>query len=54
MALVMTLDYVKAEAVKGRRCDFAWFMNCVPDAPAAAGNKLQQYAVKQSTVACHT
>ena len=34
MASVMTLDFLKAEAAKGKRSDFNKFLKMVPDAPA--------------------
>ena len=34
MASVMTLDYLKAEAAKGKRSDFEKFLKMVPDSPA--------------------
>jgi hypothetical protein len=40
MASVMTLDYLKLEAVKGNRSDFDRFLNLVPNAPAATGDEL--------------
>lgn len=38
MASVMTLDYLKAEAAKGKRSDFKKFLKMVPDAPAVKGD----------------
>ena len=38
MASVMTLDYLKAEAAKGKRSDFNKFLKMVPDAPAPKGD----------------
>ena len=38
MASVMTLDYLKAEAAKGKRSDFNKFLKMVPDAPAFKGD----------------
>ncbi len=40
MASVMTLDYLKSEASKGQRGDFAYFMGLVPSAPAMAGDEM--------------
>jgi predicted transcriptional regulator len=41
MASVMTpLDYLKAEAAKGKRNDFKKFMKMVPDKPAKKGDVL--------------
>lgn len=38
MASVMTLDYLKAEATKGKCSDFDRYMRLVPDVPALAGD----------------
>ena len=38
MASVMTLDYLKAEAAKGKRSDFNKFLKMVPDTPALKGD----------------
>lgn len=38
MASVLTLDYLKAEAAKGKRSDFKKFLKIVPDAPALKGD----------------
>jgi hypothetical protein len=38
MASVMTLDYLKAEAAKGKRSDFKKFLKMVPDSPALKGD----------------
>jgi len=40
MASVMTLDYLKAEAVKGNRSDFDRFTNAIPNSPVAKGDEL--------------
>jgi predicted transcriptional regulator len=40
MASVMTLDYLKAEAAKGKRSDFKKFLKMVPDKPAKKGDEL--------------
>lgn len=40
MASVMTLDYLKAEAAKGKRSDFKKFLKMVPDVPAAKGDRV--------------
>jgi predicted transcriptional regulator len=40
MASVMTLDYLKAEAAKGKRNDFKKFLKMVPDKPAKKGDEL--------------
>lgn len=34
MASVMTLDYLKAEAGRGKRSDFKKFLKMVPESPA--------------------
>lgn len=39
MASVMTLDFLKSEATKGRRSDFKRYLSMVPDVPAQAGDK---------------
>lgn len=39
MASALTLDYLKAEAAKGKRADFDRYMGLVPDAPAQAGDE---------------
>ncbi len=39
MASVLTLDYLKAEAAKGRRRDFEHYMGKAPDAPALDGDE---------------
>ena len=39
MACVMTLDYLKAEASKGKRSDFERYLSMVPDVPAQAGDE---------------
>ena len=40
MASVLTLDYLKAEASKGKRSDFERYLSSVPDAPAQAGDEI--------------
>lgn len=40
MAPVMTLDYLKAEAAKGKRSDRKKFLKMVPDKPAKKGDEL--------------
>jgi predicted DNA-binding ribbon-helix-helix protein len=40
MVSVMTLDYLKAEAAKGKRNDFKKFLKMVPDKPAKKGDEL--------------
>ena len=39
MASVMTLDYLKSEATKGKRSDFEHYLSMAPDAPAATGDE---------------
>jgi predicted transcriptional regulator len=39
MASVLTLDYLKSEAAKGKRSDFERYMSMVPDVPAQAGDE---------------
>ncbi len=39
MASVMTLDFLKSEAAKGRRSDFEHYMGKVPDVPALMGDE---------------
>ena len=39
MASVMTLDFLKAEAKKGKWSDFENYLGAVPDAPAQAGDE---------------
>lgn len=39
MASVMTLDFLKAEAKKGKRSDFERYLGAVPDAPAQTGDE---------------
>ena len=41
MASVLTLDYLNAEASKGRRSDFDYYMAAVPDVPAVPGDETQ-------------
>ena len=38
MASVLTLDYLKAEAARGKRSDFKKFLKMVPDAPSLKGD----------------
>lgn len=40
MASVLTLDFLKAGASKGKRSDFAHYLSMVPDVPAQAGDEL--------------
>ena len=39
MASVLTLDFLKSEAVKGKRSDFEHYLSMVPDTPAPAGDE---------------
>ena len=39
MASVLTLDFLKSEATKGKRSDFEHYLSMVPDAPAQAGDE---------------
>jgi len=39
MASVMTLDFLKAEAAKGKRSDFDHYLSMVPDVPAQLGDE---------------
>jgi predicted DNA-binding ribbon-helix-helix protein len=39
MASVMTLDFLKAEATKGKRSDFDHYLSMVPDVPAQEGDE---------------
>ena len=39
MASVLTLDYLKAEAAKGKRGDFDRYLSMVPDVPAQEVDK---------------
>ncbi|MFM9983292.1 MAG: toxin-antitoxin system HicB family antitoxin [Burkholderiales bacterium] len=39
MASVMTLDYLRTEAGKGKRSDFEHYLSRVPDAPADANDE---------------
>ncbi len=39
MASVMTLDYLRAEAGKGKRSDFEHYLSRVPDAPTDANDE---------------
>lgn len=40
MASVMTLDYLKVEASKGKRGAFERYLSMVPDVPARAGDEI--------------
>lgn len=39
MASVMTLEFLKAEASKGKRSDFDHYLSMVPDVPAQPGDE---------------
>lgn len=39
MASVLTLDYLKSEAKKGKRSDFEHYLSMVPDVPAQLGDE---------------
>ncbi len=39
MASVLTLDYLKSEAKKGKRSDFEHYLSLVPDVPAQSGDE---------------
>ena len=39
MASVMTLDFLKAEAAKGKRSDFDHYLSMVPNVPAQPGDE---------------
>ncbi|MFZ2739345.1 MAG: YlcI/YnfO family protein [Burkholderiaceae bacterium] len=39
MASVLTLDFLKAEAAKGKRSDFDHYLSLVPDVGAEKGDK---------------
>ncbi len=39
MASVMTLDYLKLEAAKGKTGDFDYFLGLVPSAPVMTGDE---------------
>ena len=38
MASVLTLDFLKAEAAKGKRSDFDHYLSMVPDVPSLMGD----------------
>lgn len=40
MASVLTLDFLRAEAAKGKRSDFEHYLSRVPNVPAQDGDKL--------------
>ncbi len=42
MASVLTLDYLRAEAAKGKRSDFDRYLAAVPDAPPIPGDELRK------------
>jgi predicted DNA-binding ribbon-helix-helix protein len=39
MASVLTLDFLRAEAAKGKKSDFDLYLGMVPDVPAQAGDE---------------
>lgn len=39
MASVLTLDFLRSEAKKGKRSDFEHYLSMVPDAPAQVGDE---------------
>ena len=39
MASVLTLDFLKAEAAKGKRSDFDHYLSMVPNVPAQEGDE---------------
>jgi len=41
MASVLTLDFLKSEAIKGKRSDFEHYLSMVPDTPAQVGDEPQ-------------
>ncbi len=42
MASVMTLDYLKAEALRGKRCDFERYLSMVPDDAVTDSDRLDK------------
>lgn len=40
LAVVLTMDYLRREAAKGRRDDFEKYLDAVPDAPPLPGDEL--------------
>ena len=40
MASVMTLDYLKTDAAKGKLSDFDYFLGLVPSAPVMTGDEV--------------
>lgn len=43
MASVLTLDFLKAEAAKGKRSDFDHYLSMVSDVPAQVGDELPNH-----------
>lgn len=39
MASLLTLDYLRAEAAKGKRSDLEYYLRSVPDAPVQPGDE---------------
>ena len=51
MASVMTLDFLKAEATKGKRSDFDHYLSMVPDVPAQEGDeRVSDLALKRGSM----
>ncbi len=42
MASVLTLDFLKSEALKGKRSDFETYLSMVPNGPAQVGDEREQ------------
>ncbi len=40
LAVMLTMDYLRAEAAAGRRQDFEKYLKAVPDVPAEPGDEL--------------
>ncbi|MBI2946274.1 MAG: ribbon-helix-helix protein, CopG family [Verrucomicrobia bacterium] len=40
LAVVLTMDYLRREAAKGRHDDFEKYLDAVPDAPPLPGDEL--------------
>ena len=43
MASVLTLDFLKVEAAKGKRSDFDHYLSMVSDVPAQVGDELPNH-----------
>ena len=50
MASVMTLDYLRSEAGKGKRSDFERYLSKVPSAPADANDEPVKSAEPQTNI----